>query len=152
VTGVQTCALPIFTVWGVIEQLVHCGDKKVAELANCLWNRNKMKVLDVSLRFENRPEDQANAVKYLDEFMKNQQKLTIFKDHASFNLYSETNGEVSKAHKMVRVLEGNGHQNDIVNFDDTIINDQLIKGVTLTRYYFLSADDMGYAEKVMRGG
>jgi len=141
-----------FVVWGAIEQLAYCSDGKASDLANRLLHRNNLRVLDVSLEFENHPGDLSNATRRLDSFIKKQQPLTIFKDAPSFNLYSEANGEAAKAHKIVRVLDGAGNQDEIVKFGDTIINDRLMKGVSFTRYYFLSAEDKDAAEKIMKGG
>ena len=139
-------------VWAVIEQLTQCDDKYAADLAKRLWNRENLCALDVSSRFENDQDAQTNAIRRIDRYDGDNPKLTIFKDDVKVNLYSEKNGEVAKAHKMVRVLNGSGSQADIVTFEDTIISKKLQKGVGLTRYYFLSADEKEAAEKVMRGG
>jgi HD superfamily phosphohydrolase len=140
------------TVWAAVEQLSRCEDKHAVRLANCLWNRIPMKTLDVSALYENDLDGESNAIRRLTTFCSKNKELPIFEDQASLNLYSEVSGEQAKAHKMVRVLDGGGHQSEIVQFNDTIIGKNLQAEAKLTRFYFLDDDVKNQAEKAMKGG
>jgi HD superfamily phosphohydrolase len=140
------------TVWAVIAQLSQCDDPYAARLAGCLWNRIPMKTLDVSALYENDPDGESNAIRKLKAFITKNNTLPIFEDQPDINLYSEVSGEQAKAHKMVRVLDGGGHQGEIVEFADTIIGKNLRTKAMLTRFYFLDDDIKSQAEKAMRGG
>jgi HD superfamily phosphohydrolase len=138
-------------VWGAIERL-RCGPiAETAEVARRLWERKPLRVLDVFAEMGHDDTDYRNAVKRLQKFSHEKLEKTIFWDSASYNLYSETGGEMSKAHKCVRVLTGNGSAKEISQFPDTVINSELMRERRMDRVYFLTAEDRAQAEKAMKG-
>lgn len=68
-----------------------------------------------------------------------------------YNLYSLSDGDVVKAHKVVRVRMADGRPEEIARFPDTIISKTLMQKTKLTRYYFLSDDERDEAERKMKG-
>lgn len=139
------------TVWGAMEQFAHCDDERVSLLARRMLNRRRLSVVDVSAGFGHDPERMLNAEKRLDDFARDRLGITIFKDEAPYNLYSRTGGEMTKAHKMVRVLAGDGVPKEITDFPDTIISKGLVPKRKLSRYYFLDESERAEADKAMRG-
>ena len=140
------------SIWTVIEQLTHSSDYFAKKLACRIWNREPLKIIDVSAKYQNDPVEFGNALKHLQNFKTENRDIVMFEDQASFDLYSESNEENGKVHKMVRVKDPDGHQKEIFEFGDTIISKRLQKKIMLTRYYFLESDDRTSAEKAMIGG
>lgn len=138
-------------VWGAIEHLSRCSDSRACELAERLLRREHLKVLDVSAEFGYDPEKLYNALSRLNSYKPNQLGKSIFRDEASYNLYTRASGEAAKAHKMVRVLTGEGTPKEITEFPDSVISGKLLEKMKLTRYYFFSAEERQAADKEMKG-
>ncbi|GAB4150858.1 MAG: HD domain-containing protein [Sphingomonadales bacterium] len=138
-------------IWGAIECITRSRDVRAAELANRLWRREHLKVLDLSIEYGHSLEERLNAEKRLDADVADQLGISVFKDEPRYNLYSRSGEEAEKAHKMVRVLIGNGGQREITEFEDTIISKNLMDKTTLSRFYFFTAEERDQAEKAMKG-
>jgi uncharacterized protein len=109
-------------VWGALERLRRCDDAHAVRLAERLWNRRPLRVLDILAEFGHDGERMHNARRRLDEFVQDKLGITVFRDEPSYNLYSRSAGEVTKAHKMVRVRTDDGGQKEITEFPDTVIS------------------------------
>jgi hypothetical protein len=140
-----------YKIWSTIEQISICADKYAAELAHRLIWRKPLKVIDVSAKLGHDPETRINAEERLDSHVLERLNRTVFKDRAPLNLYSRIGGEMSKEHKKVRVLNGDGKALEIHQFPETIISDRLTKKDNLVRYYFLDQEECSKALKAMVG-
>ncbi|MAU98714.1 MAG: hypothetical protein CMP81_22995 [Fulvimarina sp.] len=121
------------TIWGAMGQFAHCSDERVSLLARRMLNRERLSVLDISAEYGHDPVAMLNAEKRLDDFARVRLGITVFKDEPPYNLYSRMGGETTKAHKMVRVLAGNGVPKEITDFPDTIISKKLVPKRKLSR-------------------
>lgn len=137
--------------WATTRTLAESGDDRSKLLSDRLLMRKRLKVLDVSVEFGHDPAQQTNAEMRLDRHLEGQLGQTVFKDTAPNHLYGVSGGEVGKAHKMVRVLNGGGTPMEITDFPDTIISEWLTKKKNLVRYYFLDSATRDDAERFMRG-
>jgi len=138
-------------MWGVFERLTRCADPYARDLAGRLLNRQRLKVLDLWEAHGLEVGPSLSAEKRLESHLAGRIGTTVFKDDPSYNLYSLSDGDAVKAHKVVRVRTPEGKPEEITKFPDTIISKTLMKKTKLTRYYFLSNDDRDEAERKMRG-
>jgi phosphohydrolase domain-containing protein len=106
-------------VWGAVERLCRCSDSRARALAERLHRREHLKVLDVSAEFGYDPEKLHNALRKLEKYTANELGNKIFRDEASYNLYTRASGEAAKAHKMVRVQTGMADRRRLQNFPTT---------------------------------
>jgi len=136
--------------WGAIERLRRCRDEQVRTLAARLWNRQPLKMLDISADFGQQGEPMGHALRRLQGFAQEKLGRTVFRDEASYTLYSGE-GEAANEYKKVRVRTGQGVPQEITGFPDTVIGAALLKKSKMIRYYFLSLDDKEAAENAMRG-
>lgn len=137
--------------WGAIERLRECGHPEIRILASRLWDRKPLRGLDVDVEMGYDLSATHNAVRRLTEYAKDKLGRTVFWDEASYNLYSRGGGEVVKAHKLVRILAGDGGAKEIHEFPDSVIDKKLMDKTKVTRLYFLTDEERARAEKVMKG-
>lgn len=138
-------------VWGAIERLRRCKDEQARKLALRLWNREPLKVLDISGQFGHDDNTLHNALRRVSDYSQNKLGITIFRDEASYNLYSQAKGDMMQEHKKVRVRAGDGSLKEITEFPDTAIRDALTKKNKMIRYYFLTSEEREATEKAMTG-
>jgi HD superfamily phosphohydrolase len=138
-------------VWGAIERISYGEDAYARDLSGRLLRREPLRVIDVSAEFGHDVDAQTNAERRLDAHIEPELGVRAFRDRAPLNLYSRIGGEVTKAHKMVRVQTGDGGIREITEFPDTIISKVLMQKRNLVRYYFLTEEERHIAEKAMRG-
>lgn len=137
--------------WGAIERLRRCGDAEVEAFAMRLWNREPLRALDITTDLGHDREAGHNALRRVSGFITGNLGRTVFRDDVSYNLYSSGSGEATKAHKILRVRDGNGHPKEITEFPDTVIHKALMEKTKLTRLYFLTNEDRDWAFRAMRG-
>ncbi|HEV7284003.1 MAG TPA: hypothetical protein VGN75_04030 [Kaistia sp.] len=138
-------------VWGAIERLRRCEDGQARVLASRLWNREPLRVLDITGEFGHDGDKLHNALRRLNDITRGKLGRTVFRDEAPYNLYSRAQGDVAKEHKKVRVRTGDGGLKEIVEFPDTVISDLLTVKSKMTRFYFLTSEDRDAAERAMKG-
>lgn len=138
-------------VWGAVERLRRCGDAHARDLAERLWNRKPLPVLDITAQIGPEAADRVPAIHRIDQYAGARSGKTIFKDEATYNLYTLAKGEGPKEHKKVRIRASNGCPKEIVAFPDSVISKNLMNKETLTRYFFLSEEEKSSAERAMRG-
>ncbi len=139
------------TAWAAIEQIYNGDDNYGKELARRLLWRDPLKVIDLSTKLGDDRETRLNAEQRLDDHLQVRIGKTVFKDRAPLNLYSRIGVEMTKEHKKVRVLNGQGKAVEIIHFPETIISDRLTKKDYLVRYFFLDKEECSRAEKAMVG-
>lgn len=138
------------SVWSVVDSLRRCGDDCARNLAERLWTRHPLKVLDVSAEFGHDSEKFHNARRRLADAVRDKLDKSVFVDEPTYNLYSITTEE-TREHNKVRVRTGDGGTCEIIGFEDAVISSSLATSRKLSRFYFLSADDRDAADKIMRG-
>lgn len=138
-------------VWGAIERIRRGRDQAARELAERLWLRKPLEVIDVSTEFGDDAEKMAIAHHRLADFVAQSLGKTVYKDEASYNLYTRTKGDTAKEHKKVRVRHPDGGVREITDFTDTVIKDILTTKRKMIRYYFLCQEERDEAERAMRG-
>jgi len=138
-------------VWGAIERIRRCRDQIARELAERLWLRKPLEVLDISIDLGDDPRRVASAHHRLADYVEPHLGKTIYKDEASYNLYTRTKGDAAKEHKKVRVRDSDGTPREITDFSDTVIREILTNKNKMIRYYFLSQEDCNAAERAMKG-
>jgi HD superfamily phosphohydrolase len=138
-------------VWGAIERIRRGRDQMARDLAERLWLRKPLEVIDISTEFGDDPEKMACAHHRLADFVAQSLDKTVYKDEASYNLYTRTKGDTAKEHKKVRVRHPDSGVREITDFADTVIKDILTTKRKMVRYYFLCQDEREAAERAMRG-
>lgn len=138
-------------MWGAIECVRRCQDERAKDLANRLWQRKPLKVLDVSANFGHDPDTLETVCHRINNCVRQDLRETVFKDEAPYNLYSDVKDDTAKEHKKVRVRTGVGDVREVMDFPDTIITDVLKSKRKMIRYYFLHQDDRDAAERAMKG-
>lgn len=140
------------TFWSTAKRLFDFGDDRAKDLASRLLRRQRLRVLDLSAKYVDNPGALADKVRRLDEGFADKLDHSVFKDTAPNFLYGRVGGEAAKAHKMVRVLDGNHVPKEITEFPDTIISTRLTEKRNIVRYYFLDDSDRSNADKILAGG
>jgi len=138
-------------VWAAVERLRRCDDGQARMLASRLWHREPLKALDISDSFGHDLEKLENVRKRLKRHTDEKLGKTVFRDEPNYSLYTRAAGEVTKPHKKVRVLTGEGAPWEITDFPDTVIDKKLCQPTRLTRYYFTSIEELETARNVMLG-
>lgn len=137
-------------VWSAIERLTKSSNELAREMALLLWNRKPLKVIDLTTKYDDDTELK-NAKKRINKFCEASLIDRHFIDEPSLNLYTDVSGEITKEHKKIRCLDGDGKAIEIGHTKDTIIGEGLKSKNKLTRYYFFTDEDKSQAEKAMRG-
>ncbi len=138
-------------MWGVFERLTRSADAQARHLGERLLNRQRLKALDLWESYGLDVAASLSAEQRLESHLAGRIGKTVFKDDPRYNLYSLSDGDVVKAHKVVRVRMADGRPAEIARFRDTIISKDLMQKTKLTRYYFLSDDERDEAERKMKG-
>lgn len=134
-----------------VERLRGCARPDIQTLATRLWHRQPLRVLDIAAEMGHDSAAIRNAVRRLSDYALDKVGQTIFWDQTSYNLYSDGGGEIAKAHKLVRIRNGDGATREIHEFPDSVIADKLMDKTSVTRLYFLTDEERARAEKVMKG-
>ena len=142
-------ALDDTVVWSAIEGLRSAQDRTAKKLAAALWDRNRLKCLEVFNRCS--AEELPNLEWRIDAAFQTKLGATVFKDSPRLNLYASMRGEEGKSHKIVRVIDGS-HNKEITEFPDTVISETLQTKKRLLRYFFLDQTDWEDAQKIIQGG
>ena len=136
-------------VWSAIQGLASSGDRVTSKLAASLWDRKRLKCLEVYNRCS--PEALPDLEWRIDTAFKAKLGETVFKDAPRLNLYTSMNGEEGKSHKVVRVIDG-VQTREITEFSDTVISETLQSKKRFLRYFFLDHSDWESAHKIIQGG
>jgi len=137
--------------WSAIEILTSSPNALISTLANRVWNRERLRCLDVQARYL-QPRQLMNADVILKSTFEAKLGDTVFRDAPSHNLYSSMDGDATKAHKIVRINDRNADAIEITKFGDTVIGKTLQSDKRVLRYFFLDDNDFETAQKKLEQG
>jgi len=137
--------------WSAIEILTSSNVTAVANLARRIWHRKRLKCLDLQAHCPGEGQ-LLNADRILNSAFRSKLGEAVFRDAPSHNLYSSMDGDVTKAHKIVRIHGSNSDVKEITKFDDTVIGKTLQEPKRVTRYFFLDDRDYEKAQKILHQG
>ena len=136
-------ALDDGVVTAALERMKGATDKDVAELANRIRTRDLYKTLDVCA-FGSDEGRQRHKARQIDRRFKDEieAEAALKDESATLSIYTQIGGDDEKAHKKMRILDGDGVPIEITALSK-ILGPLGANGLkrTFTRYYFASDSD-----------
>lgn len=137
-------ALDDVVVMASFERMIHAKDKRIAELALGLRQRQLYKTLDVRQFGSDEGRQRRKSREIDNKIAAGDFAGDVLKDEAaSLSIYSQIGGDDEKAHKKLRILDADKTPREISRLSKII--EQLAPKRQLTRYYFAKEEDRANA-------
>ena len=138
-------------VWDVIRTVSQCTDNYAQDLAQRIWDRKALPVIDL-----NQFSDNAQTITRMRMAFAQSEQFTKLKsrycqiDKIPLSLYTEIGNADDKQHKKIWVDLGGDEAQEISKFEDTVISPNLKEKRETIRLYFLDETERDKAEEFLR--